>query len=148
MKKLIIAAIAIVAFTTTSFAGDGSKKASYWVINQFTHTYADATNVTWQVTDQFAKATFLLNEVKVEAYYNQEDGSFIGQSKAVSTQELPLGTTKQLAKKYSDYVIKEVIEFSNTTDVDFYVSMENATTKLVLKISRAGEISVFKSIQK
>jgi len=148
MKKLIIAAIAIVAFTTTSFAGDGSKKASYWVINQFTHTYADATNVTWQVTDEFAKATFLFNDVKVEAFYNQQDGSFIGQSKAATTQDLPLGVAKQLAKKYSGYTVKEVIEFSNTTDVDFYVSLENTTSKLVLKISRSGEISVFKSVQK
>ena len=148
MKKLIIAAIAIVAFTTTSFAGDGSKKASYWVLNQFNHTYADATNVSWQVTDQFAKATFLLDDIRVEAYYNQFDGTFIGQSKAVTTQDLPRNVTKELAKKYSGYAIKEVIEFSNATDVDFYVSLEYATSKIVLMISRSGDISIFKSVQK
>ncbi len=148
MKKLIIAAIAIVAFTTTSFAGDGSKKASYWVLNQFNHTYADATNVNWQVTDQFAKATFILDEIKVEAYYNQFDGTFIGQSKAVATQDLPKNAVKAITKKYSNYSIKEVIEFSNASDVDFYVSLESTTQKLVLKISRAGEIEIYKSVLK
>jgi len=145
--KLLIIAVALFGITTTSMAAEG-KKASYWVINQFNQHYTDVTDVTWVVNDQFAKASFLQEGVRLEAYYNQADGSFIGQSKAVAPQFLPKNASRMLEKQYSHFTIKEVIEFSSNTDVDFYVSLENDTQKLVLKVSRTGDVTVFKSIQK
>src|SRR4051812_47676550 len=147
MKKVFIAAITIIALATSSFASDGNKKASYWVLDQFRLTYINAKDVKWNVTDDFAKASFLLDGVRTEAYYNQQDGSFIGQSKAVSTHDVPADAMKLINAKYYNYTIKEIIEFSNTTDVDFYISLENETEKLILKISRMGDVSIYKSIR-
>lgn len=146
MKKILVAAIAIIGLTTAAFATDGNRKASYWVLEQFNNTYASATDVNWNVTADFAKATFLLDGIRVEAFYGH-DGNFIGQSKAVSTQSLPFNAQRSLKKKYSGYMVKETIEFSNASDVDFFVSLENATEKLILKISRNGEISEYKRVQ-
>jgi hypothetical protein len=148
MKKLFIAVIAVIALASSSFAADGNKKASYWVLDQFNQTYSQATDVQWTVGNEFAKANFILDGMKVEAYYNQLDGTFIGQSKAVPTEYLPKNALRSINRKYSNYTMKEVFEFSSAIEVDFFVSLENDAQKLVLKISRSGEISIFKTTNK
>jgi hypothetical protein len=148
MKKLFIAVIAVMALASSSFATDANKKASYWVLNQFNQNYSQATNVQWTVAGEFAKANFVLDGMKIEAYYNQLDGTFIGQSKTVPTEYLPKNALRSINRKYGNYTMKEVFEFSSTTEVDFFVSLENDAQKLVLKISRSGEISIFKTTNK
>lgn len=147
MKKLFFALTAALMLTTTAFASDGSKNVNYWVLNKFNSTYKEATNVNWVVTSQFAKATFLMEGEKMEVYYSP-DGEFIAESKAIPTGELPRTARKALEKKYKDFTIKEVIEYSTTERVEYYVSLENEKATKILKISATGSIEVFKSFEK
>ncbi|HEX6913790.1 MAG TPA: hypothetical protein VF145_01030 [Chitinophagaceae bacterium] len=147
MKKLFIAAIAIVALATTAVAADGGKNVNYWVLSKFNNSYKAATNVNWVVTSQYAKATFLLDGERVEAYYSTE-GEFIAESKAIATQDLPRMARKTIEKKYSGYTLKEVIEYATPEKTEYYVSMENEKESKILKISSGGEIEVFKTLQK
>lgn len=147
MKKLIIAAIAAIAITATAFAADGGKNVNYWVLSKFNNTYKEATNVNWIVTSQYAKASFLLEGQRVEAYYSTE-GDFIAESKAIPPQELPKAARKSIEKKYSGFTLKEVIQYATPERTEYYVSMENEKESKILKISADGEIEVYKSLDK
>jgi hypothetical protein len=147
MKKLFFAVIAVLMMTATAIASDGGKNVNYWVLNKFNGTYADAKNVTWIVTDKFAKASFLMDGEKMEAYYST-DGEFIAESKAIPTAELPRAARKALDKKYKDFTIKEVIEYSTAERVEYYVSLDNEKSSKILKISATGSIEVYKSFDK
>lgn len=147
MKKLFFAVIAALMLTSTAIASDGGKNVNYWVLNKFNSTYVDAKDVTWIVTDKFAKASFLMDGERMEAYYTT-DGEFIAESKAIPTAELPRAAKKALDKKYKDFTIKEVIEYSTADRVEYYVSLDSPKTSKILKISATGSIEVYKSFDK
>jgi hypothetical protein len=146
-KKLFLAFLAMLSLTTTVIASDGSKNVNYWVLNKFNATYQEAKDVNWIVTDKFAKASFLMEGEKMEVYYSPE-GEFIAESKAIPTGELPRAARKALDKKYKNFTIKEVIEYSTTDRVEYYVSLENDKSTKILKISNSGSIEVYKSFDK
>ncbi len=147
MKKLLIAVIAVLTLATTAIAADGSKKVSSTVLDKFKHTYKDAGDIKWTVTTQFAKASFLMDGERVEAYYGT-DGNFLAESKAVSTQDLPKAARRDLQKKYGNYTIKEVIQYVTFDKVEYYVSLENEKETKILKISGTGDMQVYKSTEK
>ena len=147
MKKLFFAMIAVLSLTVSAMASDGSKNVNYWVLNKFNATYQEAKEVNWIVTDKFAKASFLMDGEKMEAYYSPE-GEFIAESKAIPTGELPRSAKKALDKKYKGFTIKEVIEYTTTEKVEYYISLENEKTSKILKISSGGSVEVYKSFDK
>ena len=147
MKKLFLAAIAAITLTTTVIAADGSKKVSSTILNNFRSTYKEAGDIKWTVTDQFAKASFLMDGERVEAYYGT-DGHFLAESKAVSTQDIPKAAKRDLQKKYSSYTIKEVIQYATFDKVEYYVSLENEKETKILKISGTGDVQVYRTTEK
>ena len=70
MKKLFLAMTAVLAISISALASDGSKNVNYWVLNKFNASYQDAKDVTWVVTEKFAKASFLMDGERMEAYYS------------------------------------------------------------------------------
>jgi hypothetical protein len=147
MKKLFFAVIAALTLATSAIASDGSKNVNYWVLNKFNATYQEAKEVNWIVTDKFAKASFLMDGEKMEAYYSPE-GEFIAESKTVAITALPRAAKKALDKKYRDFTIKEVIEYNTTEKVEYYVTVENDKSSKILKIGSGGNIEVFRSFDK
>lgn len=145
-KKLLIAVVAAITFCSAAFA-DGSKNVNHWVMEKFRNTYQDVSDVSWVVTSQFAKASFLLDGVRTEAYFSPE-GEFIAESKAVPTQELPKPARRTLQKKYSNFTIKEVIQYATPDRVDYYVSLESEKESKILKITGSGDVEVYKSFIK
>jgi hypothetical protein len=147
MKKLFIAAIAILTLSTTAIAADGSKRVSAAALDNFKYTYKDAGDIKWTVTAQFAKASFLMDGERVEAYYGI-DGNFLAESKAVSTQDLPKAARRDLQKRYGSYTIKEVIQYVTFDKVEYYVSLDSEKESKILKISGTGDMQVHKTTQK
>jgi opacity protein-like surface antigen len=147
MKKLFIAAITALTLTTTAIAADESKKVSAAALENFKRTYKEAGDIKWTVTTQFTKASFLMDGERVEAYYGV-DGNFLAESKAVSTQDLPKAARRDLEKKYSNYTIKEVIQYITFDKVEYYVSLDNGKETKILKISGTGDMQVYKVTKK
>lgn len=144
MKKLILAALIAVSITTSAFA-DVTVNAK--ITENFQTEFYDATNVVWTVSNNFAKAVFTVEGEKMEAFYNL-DGSTIGVSKTLALDKLPKNALKTITKKYPfpPYVLKECIEFTNADgEKKFYVSLEEAKTKLILEVSATGAVDIFKN---
>lgn len=147
MKKLLIAAIMVVAVGSSAFALDVSTKVSVIVKNSFEAQFAGADNVSWTSRDAYTKASFILADEKVEAFFSA-DGDLIAFSRKVDLKKLPLVALQQIKKQYSAYTVAETIEFDQDGDKNYYVSLEDGTKKMILQVSLYGNVSIFNGTKK
>lgn len=146
MKKLFFAALIAVTVASSAFAAD-TKKVNSVTTSNFKSEFKKASEVSWTSTEEFTKATFVLNNQKMEAFYDQ-NGEMIGTSKAVSLDELPVSAKRSIAKRLSGYTVKEAIEFQGTDELAYYISAENDKETAILKVSDNGTMSNYKTIKK
>jgi bisphosphoglycerate-independent phosphoglycerate mutase (AlkP superfamily) len=145
MKKLFILALIAIATGTSAFAGPSSK-----VSNHFATLFSQAENVNWKSTDDFDKVSFVLNNEKVEAFYNKDE-ELIGTSKTMAFDKLPKAALETITTKYTypSYQLTDCIEFNDATSgTNYYVSMQKAKENIVLKITPSGIVSVFSKTRK
>ena len=130
MKKLALL-IAIVVTTQLSFANDAPATASP-VVKTFNRNFYSATEVEWQHAEAYEKVSFLLDKQFMNAYYSP-DGELIAVTRNIISDQLPLKLLLELKKNYSGLWISELIEVVNGSKDDYYITLENADEKLILK---------------
>jgi len=145
MKKLLFAALLAVSLATTAFAGGTNVNIS--VLNSFKSEFSKAANVSWVSKDTYAKATFTLDNVKMEAFYTAQ-GELIGTSKGISLESLPVSAKRTFAKKYPGYTVKEVIYFEKSDDAAYFFSAENDTESIIFKVGQNDQLTTFQQTKK
>jgi hypothetical protein len=148
MKKLFITALAAIAIGTSAFAGPSS--ISSRVSEHFTAAFSKAQNVSWKSSEKFDKVSFVLNNEKVDAFYDT-DGDLIGTSKTFALDKLPKSALETITTKYTypEYQLKDCIEFINATnEKNYYVSFDKKNETVVLEITKSGIVSVFSKTRK
>ena len=145
MKKLFIAALLTITVVTSAFASD-EKRMNVNVLRSFQTQFEGAENVKWSTNLKYIKATFEVDGEKSDAFYDL-DGAFIGSSKKITLDDLPVQAKRTFAKKYSDHTVKEAIKFDGVEETAYFVSAENEKQSVILKITGAG-VSVFKKTAK
>ena len=141
MKKLILT-LAVALSTLCSFAGDVT--VSSRVLDAFKTDFASAKEITWTVNNDYYKASFVFNDQHVAAFYNT-DGELIGMTRYISSLDLPLSLQTKLKNGYKNYWISDLFEVSNQEGTSYYITLENADSKIILK-STGGE--AWKTYQK
>ena len=146
MKKLIFAALFAVTISTSAFAGSPAKLFSVSETS-FKADFKNATVVTWTAGADYTNASFVLNNVKMEAFYNN-GGELIGTSRAITTDQLTVNAKRNFAKKFADYEVKEAIRFEGAEEAAYYISAVNEKESVVVKISDNNAITIIKKSQK
>lgn len=141
MKKLFIAVLMTAAISTSAFATDVNK-VSYQILNSFQNEFSEATQVEWSFTSKYTKATFILAEEQIEAFYSA-DGEQIGVSRKVDLKKLPIKAVQKIKKSFADFNIKEVIEFDQNGEKNYYVSLNKGNKTEVLQVSLFGNVTPF-----
>lgn len=143
MKKIILT-LAIAVSSLSVFAGeaDVTKK----VLDAFNTEFTSAKDVSWTVTKDYYKATFIYNERYVFAFY-AEDGELLAMTRYISSDDLPLSLLTSLKKNYSEYWITDLFEMAKHDGTQYVVTIENADTKLILKAG-SGTWTVHQKIRK
>jgi hypothetical protein len=131
MKKIIMI-LAIISSSIGVFASGDSVNPK--VLNAFNSDFRSAKEVEWTVANNYYKATFTFNEQHVFAYYNA-DGELLGLTRYISSASLPISLQSSLKKNYADYWISDLFEVAKDDGTAYYITLENADTKLVLKAS-------------
>lgn len=156
MKKIKTVLTAIVMLLSiSSFAhrapvakGPEPEKVTPVVKAAFESDFSKATVVKWEKTDEFYFASFLLNNVKVDAAYT-ENGELLGTSRKISTEQMPLSISMALADKYAGYEIdNSVIELTFASVTRYYVTVSNKTQTVKLKCYSNGDLEVENKIKK
>jgi len=131
MKKMIVT-LAIAVSTLSAFASDENVNAK--VLEAFKTEFSTASEVQWTVGADYYKATFTYNGKHVFAYYD-ESGELLGLTRYLSPVDLPLALQNNLKKNYEGYWVSDLFEASKTDGTFYYITLENAETKIILKSS-------------
>ncbi len=129
MKK-IIATIAIAFLTLSAFAAD--KNVNQKVLDAFKSEFASATEVHWSAGNDYYKASFNYNGKYVYAYFD-EQGKILGIARNLSPADLPFALQNNLKKIYEGFWVSELFETVKGEGTSYYITVENADTKIVLK---------------
>ena len=143
MKKMILT-LAITIASLSSFASD--KNVNQKVLDAFKSEFTTAKEVEWTTESDYYKATFNYNGKYVFAYYSQ-DGEFLGLTRYLSPADLPIMLQNNLKKNYEGYWVSDLFEASKNDGTSYYITVENADTKIILK-SADNSWSTFSKIKK
>ncbi len=158
MKKLFITAAIATMFSFTALADDGGKKntnaagVSQTALTHFATDFNTVTDVTWAVTANSQKATFLQDGVVTTAFYDLS-GQFIGTTNKVDYAIIPFDDKETIAKKYAGYEVAEVIRFnyaggdSSLNTIIYFIDLKKDGSEVVLKTSPGESLSFYKKVK-
>jgi hypothetical protein len=136
--------LAIVITTLSSFAGEMVNEK---VLTSFNSDFKTAKEVIWAAGDDYYKATFKYNEKFVFAYYTT-DGILLAITRYLSPADLPMNLQKKLQKDYCEYWISDLFEVSKEAGTFYYITLENADTKVILKAENGSDWAVYQKTKK
>ena len=132
-------------FTKTSLAA--SNNIAPQVVKAFETTFTDAKDIVWTINSNFYKVDFILNGQAVTAFYNQE-GELTAVTRNISSLQLPFMLQTEIKKDYSSYWITNLFELSNENGTEYYITLEDANNKVVLKSIANAEWSTYSKTKK
>lgn len=144
MKKMIMT-LAIAVSTMSVFATEAN--VSEKVLNAFKTEFNAAKEVKWTTGENYYQASFLYNEKYVNAYYNEE-GDLMGLTRNITTTELPMALQANLKNDYNSYWVSDLVEVTKSEGTSYYITLENADTKLVLKAAGGYNWAQYKKVKK
>ena len=144
MKKMILTlAIAISSFA--AFAGE--ENVSKKVLDAFKTEFNAVNDVEWTVESDYYKASFTYNDKHVFAYYDM-DGDLLGLTRYISPVDLPLNLQIGLKNKSKGYWISDLFEVAKNATTSYYITVENADSKMVLRSIGGSNWEEFKTVKK
>ena len=151
MKKMIVT-LAIAVTSLGAFAGSplinsNEDDVNSRVLNAFKTEFNTAKEVEWTVTSDYYRATFVYNDKHVFAYYN-ESGELLGLTRYLSSTDLPISLQTKLKKNYDGYWISDLFEVAKNDSTAYYITLENADTKLVLRSTDSSNWSAYTKVKK
>ncbi|TMI79613.1 MAG: hypothetical protein E6H10_15040 [Bacteroidetes bacterium] len=146
MKKIMML-LAMVLTLTTTWAFTGEEAIDKQALNAFKSEFAGATDAAWTVGTNYYKVAFSLNDQKLFAFYNST-GEFLAVTRYISSLQLPLNLQTSLKKACTNYWISDLFELANSDGTTYYVTLENADTKIVFKSVDGSSWSVYQKSKK
>jgi hypothetical protein len=160
-KTVLLLALLVTVMTSFSFANgidsfksddsksivssaDGIKSR---VKASFRQDFKNAQFISSEVKTSFTKLTFRVKGVVLSAYYT-ENGKLIAIVRNILSSQLPINLMMDLKKSYSDFWITELFELDSEGQNSYYVSLENADTKLVLRSTDNNTWEVYQQTDK
>jgi hypothetical protein len=146
MKRLLLTltiALSLVTFSSFKSNDDVAPAA----LKSFNKSFKTATEVNWSVSENYFRANFALDGQYVSAYYNT-DGKMVAMTRNISSQQLPLALQAQLKKTSDKYWISDLFEMANDEGTSYYITLEDADTKMVMKSTTNSEWITFSKQRK
>ena len=146
MKRTIFTLALSLILGTASFANN-DESINQRAEQSFKKEFAQAKDVSWQKAGEMVKATFTLNERVLFAYYN-ESGDLIAITRNITTDQLPITLVTSLRKNYAGYWVSDLFEMVSGGQTNYYITVENADHKIVLKSEDFGSWTSYRKEKK
>lgn len=144
MKKIMLT-LAIAISSLPVFAGE--ENINRKVLDAFRQDFATATQVEWTTGANYFRAAFVYNNKHVFVYYNTE-GEMLGMTRYISSMDLPMSLQSSLRNEYNSYWISDLFEVAKHETTTYYITLENADCKMILKSVGGGEWETYKTSKK
>ena len=137
MKRIFLSlSLLLTVSVTTTFANPVSEK----VLNSFKKEFAGASAVQWNDLGEILKASFVLGDRRVEAYFNV-DGELQGCIRNLFYNQLPLAVMTAVDKRFADAEILDVNEITNPAGTSYTISLEFKNKKYQVKADPGGNLA-------
>lgn len=144
MKNILLAFVLLVSSLAVNAE---EKNVNEKVLNAFKTEFTTASQVEWSTGPDYYKASFVFNDKHVYAFYNAE-GRLLGLTRNITASELPLKLQTDLKKNYENYWISDLFEAAREEGTSYYLTLEDADTRLVLKASADNSWTVYEKSKK
>lgn len=141
MKKLFYAALVTLLIGASSFSASANDENRS--VQAFNANYNPNSTVNWKYTENFHKASTVLNGIQTEFFYTP-DGTFLASSRSFDFDKLPQQALKTLANSYAypAYNLEDCIVIENADqELNYYVSLVKANKKTILQITTDGTVT-------
>ncbi|HEY4205625.1 MAG TPA: hypothetical protein VGM31_02390 [Puia sp.] len=148
MKKTILSIAAVLMMGFSVFAAkDDEKDINQSVVRSFHQEFVNAKNIKWEQKTDFVKVQFSLNDQVLFAYYDN-DGKLTAIVRNIISDQLPISLLTSLKKEYTGYWISELFELASNDQTTYYVTLENADKKIVLRSLGVDSWDVYSKTRK
>jgi hypothetical protein len=148
MKKTILSIAAVLMMGISVFAAkDDEKDINQTIVRSFHQEFTNAKNIKWEQRTGFVKVQFSLNDEVLFAYYDNE-GKLTALVRNIVSDQLPLSLLTSLKKEYTGYWISELFELANNDQTTYYVTLEDADKKIVLRSMGVDSWEVYSKSKK
>lgn len=142
MKKLITVLAILITLTSNLFAGE--EKIESKILDSFKSKFTTVQDITWETGSYYYKAAFTYYGNRMFAYYSQE-AELLGVVHYFSPGQLPYYLQSRLKQNYNDFWITNLLELSTDNGFSYYIMLENADKKIILKSRNGRNWKIYKS---
>ena len=148
MKKsfVLLAASFILIFSATYASPDNSKVPAA-VSYTFSRDFSYASNVNWEMIAGYYKVSFSEHGKTLFAFYTRE-AEFMGIATPVVSDNLPVPLRAKIKANYGDYWITDLFMYNVNGEPVYFIALENADQKIMLKAEGKNSWAFYKNIIK
>ena len=132
MKKTIVTFLTILSISISSAFANNEEGINLKATASFKKEFNSAVNVKWEAGKEFAKATFELNGQVMFAYYSAE-GELMAVTRNIVSSQLPFKLLAEIKTNHKQAWISDLFEISANGETTYYVTLESAEAKTILK---------------
>jgi|SRR5436853_7764279 hypothetical protein len=138
-KSILVFAIILTVITATAFVGarPGTNPAEA----TFQKEFSRATNVKWTEGKDVTSASFILDDSRIIAYFDNS-GELLGTERNVLFNQLPLAVIKEINNRYGSAPVFNIVEYTTGTETFYGMYIDTPTKHLKLKVTSEGDITV------
>jgi hypothetical protein len=135
MKKTIFSLAIALMMGTSVFAAktnSSNDEVNSLAVQSFNKEFVGAKNIMWEQKSDFIRATFTMNGQILFAYYNN-DGALTAVVRNIRSEQLPISLLTSLKNDYTKFWISDLFEMASGDQTSYYITIENADKKIVLR---------------
>ena len=145
IKKALVT-MSLLLTLTASFAFTGTNDVNGEIRTSFKKDFRNAQILSTESHKAFTKLTFKMEGLILSAFYS-EGGELLAVTRNILSTQLPMNLMMSLKNDYNSYWITELFEFAGDNDNCYYVSLENADSKVTLR-SSGDRWEVYSTVKK
>jgi len=147
-KKAAVTMVLLLTLSASfAFSGtNGINDVNNEIRTSFKKDFRNAQLLSTESHKAFTKLNFKMDGLIMSAFYS-EGGELLAVTHNILSTQLPINLMISLKNNYNSYWITELFEFTGDNDSCYYVSLENADSKVTLR-SNGDQWDVYSSVKK
>jgi hypothetical protein len=137
MKKQLLVLTMTLLMTLSATFANNTQPVPALIINELNQKFTNATNIQWKTTEVFYKASFTLSGQQLDAFYDRS-GQWIGISRIISAEQLPMFLLLDVQEKTKYYTISELFELVTERGTEYFITYKNHKETKVFKGTSEG----------
>lgn len=150
MKQFILSIATVLMMGLSAFAANANNDeadVNQMAVRSFHKDFTTAKNIKWEQKTGYVKVEFTMNDHVLFAYYDNE-GKLTAIVRNIVSDQLPISLLTSLKKDYTGYWISELFEMAADDQTTYYVTLENADKKIILRSNGVNSWDVYSKSRK